>query len=139
MSFALRNSDSPPSSRMPTSNETRVRVDDLENISAHVWPASGCVEPRPLALEHDRVAQDFFQIRAGNFSNDNRCFMSQILGIFRPKKILTNCGPRRHFFFFASFAASAARQRYHAAVVRCGFHFSPNASSSFGFGISRFL
>ena len=27
---------------MPTSNETRVRVDDLVKISAQVWPASGC-------------------------------------------------------------------------------------------------
>jgi hypothetical protein len=26
---------------MPTSNETRVRVEDLEKIIAHVWPASG--------------------------------------------------------------------------------------------------
>ncbi len=26
-----------------TSNETRVRVDDLENINAQVWPASGWV------------------------------------------------------------------------------------------------
>ena len=31
---------------MPISNETRVRVDDLEKISAHVWPASGCVDAR---------------------------------------------------------------------------------------------
>ena len=75
---------------MPTSNETRVRVDDFENISAQVWPASGLRStPRPFAFEHNRVAQDFFQIRAPaifpmtiNFS----CL--EILGIFRPKKIL---------------------------------------------------
>jgi len=36
----------------------------LENISAHVWLA---IEPRPLALEHDRVAQDFFDVRTRQF------------------------------------------------------------------------
>ena len=41
MSFALRKSTSAPSSRRPTSKLTRVRVDDLLKISAHVWPASG--------------------------------------------------------------------------------------------------
>jgi len=33
--------DLAPSSRMPTSNETRVRVDDFENISAQICPDSG--------------------------------------------------------------------------------------------------
>ena len=43
MSLAFKNIGRPPSSWMPTSNETRVRVDDLENISAQVCPASGWV------------------------------------------------------------------------------------------------
>ena len=31
---------SPPSWRMPTSNETRVRVDGFSKIIANVWPVS---------------------------------------------------------------------------------------------------
>jgi hypothetical protein len=41
MSRDERNIAQPPSSRMPTSNETRVRVEDLVKIIAHAWPASG--------------------------------------------------------------------------------------------------
>ena len=53
---------------MPTSNETRVRVDDLEKISAQVWPASGCVSCRARSrLNTSGVAQDFFKIRARQF------------------------------------------------------------------------
>ena len=68
MSLALRNIGRPPSSRMPTSNETRVRVDDLENISAQVWPASGCgLVMTALALEHSGVVQNFLKVRARQF------------------------------------------------------------------------
>ena len=46
MSLAFRKRLSPPISRMPTSNETRVRVEDLEKISAQVWPVRWvCVSP----------------------------------------------------------------------------------------------
>ena len=38
----LKNKAEPPKSYIPTSKETRVRVEDLEKINAHVWPASGC-------------------------------------------------------------------------------------------------
>src|SRR5258708_36220110 len=41
ISLVLRKSGLPPSSWMPTSNDTRVRVLDLAKIIAHVWPASG--------------------------------------------------------------------------------------------------
>src|SRR4029077_6978344 len=41
---------SPPSSRIPTSNETRVRVEGLEKISAQVCPASGWAEILPRLL-----------------------------------------------------------------------------------------
>jgi hypothetical protein len=68
MSTALKNIGCPPSSRMPTSNDSRVRVDCLENISAHVWPASGCVfVMAALALENGGVAQDFFNVRDRQF------------------------------------------------------------------------
>ena len=53
---------------MPVSKETRVRVEDLEKISAHVWPASGCDWcAAALALENGGVAQDFFKVRARQF------------------------------------------------------------------------
>ena len=52
---------------MPTSKETRVRVDDLENISAQVWPASGWVMMAALAFEHGGVAQNFLKIRPRQF------------------------------------------------------------------------
>src|SRR6201987_3029434 len=38
----------PPSSRMPTSNDTRVRVEGFSKIMARVLPANGCSWP-PLA------------------------------------------------------------------------------------------
>ena len=80
MSFALRNSALPPSSRMPTSNETRVRVDDFENISAHVWPLSGCVLCAPRSFLKTFASRKMVsKSLRGNFSNDNRCFMCSIL------------------------------------------------------------
>lgn len=41
ISFEDRNMIDPPSSRTPTSKDTRVRVDDLVNIIAQVCPAKG--------------------------------------------------------------------------------------------------
>ena len=41
ISCALSTTTSPPSWRMPTSNETRVRVDGFSKITARVLPASG--------------------------------------------------------------------------------------------------
>ena len=43
-----RNMTVPPNSRIPTSNETRVRVEDFENIKAQHLSRSGCAacEPR---------------------------------------------------------------------------------------------
>jgi hypothetical protein len=41
--------DSPPSWRMPTSNETRVRVDGRSKIIASVLPSSGLRTIAPLA------------------------------------------------------------------------------------------
>ena len=43
MSFELRNSACPPSWYMPTSNETRVRVEAFWKIIASDWPASASV------------------------------------------------------------------------------------------------
>ena len=47
----------PPSSRMPTSNETRVRVDDFEKISAQMQTQ------RPT---YDQVTELVQTIRAGS-------------------------------------------------------------------------
>ena len=41
ISVPVSTTTSPPSWRMPTSNETRVRVDGFSKISARVRPASG--------------------------------------------------------------------------------------------------
>ena len=51
-------SGTPPSSAMPTANETRVRIDGLSKISATVrGPASGRVR-EPLLLQLDGEIQD---------------------------------------------------------------------------------
>src|ERR1700722_16469762 len=76
MSLALRNITPPPSSRMPVSNETRVRVDDLEKISAHVWPASGRAWDWPRSFLNTTASRKIFSKSArGSFSNDNKCFI----------------------------------------------------------------
>src|ERR1700679_605685 len=83
MSLALRNITPPPSSRMPVSNETRVRVDDLEKISAHVWPVSGGAACWPRSFLTTTASRKIFSKSAsGSFSNDNKCFMvSNAFGI----------------------------------------------------------
>ena len=62
---------------MPTSNDTRVRVDDFEKINAHVWPASGFGALRFPRLRFNSRAS------ANSFGNSERvksvslrkCFM----------------------------------------------------------------
>jgi hypothetical protein len=44
ISFDERNIASPPNSRMPTSKDTRVRVEDLEKSIAHTCPCKGWFE-----------------------------------------------------------------------------------------------
>ena len=53
---------SPPSWRMPTSKETRVRVDGFSKIMASVLPASGLSRPAAL-LVGDAALQDVAQRR----------------------------------------------------------------------------
>src|SRR5438128_1996635 len=67
---------------MPTSNETRVRVDDLLKISAHVCPARDNCSCRPrsffMASEEARI----LPMSAGaSFSNDSSCFMGRFLSL----------------------------------------------------------
>src|SRR6202035_3430726 len=68
--------DSPPSWRMPTSNETRVRVEGFSKIIASVLPSSGFGGFSPgfffafslsldLGLGHDRRRQEPDDILAG--------------------------------------------------------------------------
>src|SRR5688572_7690678 len=76
MSFAFKKSDSPPSSRTPTSKETRVRVDDLAKSNAHTWLASGLcwLSPRPPlnTLEFSRIVSISFRESVSKLS---RCFI----------------------------------------------------------------
>ncbi len=60
-------------------------------------------------------------------------FLNGAVSIFSNRS-LRQAGSPSYFF-----VASAARQRYHAAVVRCGRQRSPNANNSFTAGRSRFL
>ncbi len=103
---------------MPASNETRVRVDDLEKISAQVWPASGCVECAPRSFLKTTASRRIFSKSArGNFSNDNRCFMSQKFWEFPPKEnFITAKKTRRHFFFFAAVRRAPEIPRRRGAV-----------------------
>ena len=70
----------------------------------------------------------------GSFSNDKRCFIFQMFGNPAQRIFYNPIALRRHFFLRA---ASAARHKNQAAVVRCGRQSSPCASSSFTVGKSR--
>src|SRR6266568_3079641 len=71
---------SPPSSRMPTSNETRVRVDGFEKISAQVCPAKGCAEILPRFVFNSAVRCKIRSISAReSCSMLRRCFISFFL------------------------------------------------------------
>jgi hypothetical protein len=61
---------------MPTSNETRVRVEDLVKISAQVWPASGVPSRGRAGFEPRRIqaAGDFLALSC---SMERRCFMGE--------------------------------------------------------------
>ena len=80
MSAAARNIGSPPSSRIPTSKETRVRVEDFEKIKAQHWWRSGCEAwwpredfiaavsastARISSRERDSMERRFFIVRLG--------------------------------------------------------------------------
>src|SRR6266571_3282240 len=68
---------SPPSSRMPTSNETRVRVDGFEKISAQVCPARGCAEILPRFVFNSAVRRKIRSISLrDSCSILRRCFIS---------------------------------------------------------------
>src|SRR3954471_22936970 len=78
MSTAERNITSPPSSRTPTSKETRVRVEDFENISAQHWWRSGCAacRPRVAFISWDDCRSARISSRVSD-SMDSRCFMGK--------------------------------------------------------------
>src|SRR5436190_7230633 len=77
MSFELKNITPPPSSRMPTSKETRVRVEDFENISDQVCPFRGwsTLCPRVFFTSLDSRKMCSMSSR-GSFSILRRCFMA---------------------------------------------------------------
>src|SRR5437868_15313729 len=76
MSSAARKRTSPPSSRMPTSNDTRVRVEDLENIMAQHWCRRGCFSCWPRVCFITRASANTEKLSPPvSDSSDNRCFM----------------------------------------------------------------
>ena len=64
----------PPSSRMPTSKETRVRVEDLVKISAQDWPASGLGWLSRAAFETAAFSQDHVHVRARQLFQTQQVF-----------------------------------------------------------------
>src|ERR1043166_2829233 len=68
--------DPPPNSRIPTSNETRVRVEDLENTKAQIWPASGWLSWLPRCFLIRTVSARICSMSARpSFSRLKRCFI----------------------------------------------------------------
>src|SRR5687768_9985038 len=79
MSLALRNITLPPSSRIPTSKETRVRVEDFVKISAQDCPASGLCWLSPRSFLNTAAFCRMTSISPRDSDSKlNRCF---ILGI----------------------------------------------------------
>src|SRR6266542_2766331 len=75
--------DSPPSSRIPTSKETRVRVDGLEKISAHVCPASGLDEILPRFVLNSAVRRKMRSISSREIcSMLSKCFIGSLFFLF---------------------------------------------------------
>ena len=63
---------------MPTSKETRVRVEDFEKSIAQICPANGLLECRPRSFLSLTVSARIFSISARvNFSMLSRCFIAQ--------------------------------------------------------------
>src|ERR1051326_3314410 len=78
ISFAERKIGSPPSSRIPTSKETRVRVEDFANNKAQTWPASGWLAWHPRSRFITAVSTRICSISdCVKFSILNRCFMEK--------------------------------------------------------------
>ena len=79
MSFLDRNIGKPPSSRMPTSKETRVRVEDLVKMSAHVCPES-CEPSRPRWSFRCAADSNRFSISlALSWAMERRCFIGKVI------------------------------------------------------------
>src|SRR5580704_18922066 len=80
---------SPPSSRIPTSNETRVRVDGLEKISAHVCPANGLDEILPRFVLNSAVRRNIRSISSREVcSMLSKCFIQIRILTFSPPLLL---------------------------------------------------
>ena len=77
MSFDDRNIMDPPSSRTPTSKETRVLVEDLVKIMAQVWPVSGNeVGLARSALSLRAESTSSLRSSALSSSIESRCFIT---------------------------------------------------------------
>src|SRR5687768_2900235 len=76
MSLALRNITLPPSSRIPTSKETRVRVEDFVKISAQDCPASGLCWLSPRSFLNTAAFCRMTSISPRDSDSKlNRCFI----------------------------------------------------------------
>src|ERR1044071_661454 len=61
---------------MPTSNETRVRVEDFEKSMAQILPLRGSLVSWPRSFfKMTLAARSCFRSPCANFSIDSRCFM----------------------------------------------------------------
>src|SRR5881394_1070733 len=63
---------------MPTSKDTRVRVDDFEKIIAHVWPASGLACWPRFALNSRASANSAGNSDAVKSVSLRKCFMETV-------------------------------------------------------------
>ena len=72
MSAALRNITWPPSSRMPTSKDTRVRRRRLGEHQRPALPGEGLGVAGAVSLEGDGVAQHQFHVAARHLLTDSK-------------------------------------------------------------------
>ncbi len=79
---------------MPVSNETRVRVDDLEKINAQVWPASGMRSRRARSRLNTTVSRRIFSNPPPAIFPMTINVSSFVFGNFPPKGSLLNQAER---------------------------------------------
>ena len=73
VSLPVRTITSPPSWRMPTSNETRVRVDGFSKISARVLPANGREVTPPARLKPEAMSSMRRNVAGSKSRRSRKC------------------------------------------------------------------
>src|SRR3954465_15155187 len=85
---------------MPTSKETRVRVDGFEKISAQVWPTSGCGPMWARFFFSSVVARRTARISSReNCSMLRRCFMKDQGPLLTTGDPVCHVERSRHIFY----------------------------------------